>query len=78
MEPKCFSLNPLAKAALLSLIQREVALAHVEDAHRVVQEMVQLPLDQGLEIGLHAAAGHLHHDPRFIWLPGLSCRYPAR
>ncbi len=40
----------------------DVALADVHDALDVVDQMVDLALQDGLEVGLHLAAGHLHEN----------------
>ena len=39
-----------------------VALAQVHHAHRLGKEGVDVPLQNGFELGLHLAAGHFHED----------------
>ncbi len=40
----------------------DVALADVHDALGVVDQVVDLALEDGLEVGLHLAPGHLDED----------------
>ena len=40
----------------------DVTLAHVPDAFGAVDQVVDLALEDGLEVGLHLAPGHFHPD----------------
>ena len=57
---------PQAKAALVGGLGHarpdDVALAHVPDAFRAVEQVVDLALQNGFEIGLHLAPGDLDPD----------------
>ena len=55
--PKCSRRKPLAEGALADARPGDVALAVVLDALDAVDEVVELALEDGLEVGLHLAAG---------------------
>ena len=50
------------KAGLGDAGPDDVALAHVPDAFGAVDQVVDLALEDGLEVGLHLSAGHLDPD----------------
>ena len=55
-------LEALVLGGLADADPDEVALAHVQHALGEVHEVVELPLDDRLEVGLHLAAGDVDDD----------------
>ena len=57
------------KGGLADADADHVALAGVHDAFNAVEEVVDLPLHDRLEVRLHGFAGHLGNDVKLILEP---------